>query len=368
MNSSLQHLFSPYLSSMDRATLWFADENTISDIQQLTLDANNKELLTIITNRYDIYEIALQKGFQCEFNDFTLDQLTTKPERILYHISKEKPLTHYLLNQASKLLKENGELVLIGRKQQGIKTYASKLSKQLGFNGKLKKSTNDYIGCFIRNNTSITTIEYLDDQDYQSVREITPPKQHIQTIYSKPGVFGWNKVDKGTELLLSYLAEMLKQNPPPIHSALDLGCGYGWIFLNLLSNPQFFSNLETSKTNLIKTVATDNNAAALVCAKRNAQHYQLDVDIIAADCANKVNGTFDLILCNPPFHQGFSHDKALTDKFFQQTKRLLNNNGIGLWVVNDFIGLATLAKSHQLNCEKVKQEDGFSVYKLSAIH
>jgi len=314
--------------------------------------------------------MAIQKGFLCEFNDFTLDQLTIKPERILYHISKEKPLTHYLLNQASKLLSEGGELILIGRKQQGIKTYASKLSKQqqLGFNGKLKKSTNDYIGCLIRNNTSITALEYLDDQDYQAIQEITLLKQHIKTIYSKPGVFGWNKVDKGTELLLSYLAGMLKQNPPAIHSALDLGCGYGWIFLNLLCDPQFFSNLETSNVNAIKTVATDNNAAALDCAKKNAQRYRLNIDIIAADCANKVNEKFDLILCNPPFHQGFTHDKALTDKFLKQTKRLLNNNGIGLWVVNDFIGLPALAKSHHMNCQKVTQGDGFSVYRLSITH
>jgi 16S rRNA (guanine1207-N2)-methyltransferase len=55
-------------------------------------------------------------------------------------------------------------------------------------------------------------------------------------------------------------------------------------------------------------------------------------------------GPFNLILCNPPFHQGFSVESALTDKFLNSTQRLLAKKGTAYFVVNAFIPLESKAE------------------------
>src|SRR5690606_9948663 len=77
------------------------------------------------------------------------------------------------------------------------------------------------------------------------------------TIHSKPGLFGWNKIDQGSEFLIQSLPAMLGTMPRPPASLLDLGCGYGYL------------TLMTKDLPLQGRVLTDNNAAALFTARHN---------------------------------------------------------------------------------------------------
>ena len=158
----------------------------------------------------------------------------------------------------------------------------------------------------------------LDDQNYSQFQQPFSDHPLHKQLYSKPGVFGWNKIDLGTELLLQSLPNILKQYDHPFCNILDLGCGYGWIFANL---PHYVS--QTTLSN-VRITATDNNATAIACAKKNALINPLNIDIIADDCATHINEKFDLILCNPPFHQGFAHDKTLTQKILRSNQAAFN--------------------------------------------
>lgn len=325
----------PYLESADRPTLWVADENALNTLH--TLAPRDYPLLTIITNRYDIYELAQSKNIQALFNDFDFDELAAKnvaqPQRIIYRISKEKSLSHHIFNQCCQLLTsktntaDQCELIISGKKQEGIKSYQKSLSHTFNCEGSLKKQGLNYFGSFTR----FSTEKKLDDDNYPSLQALATPHHPHISAYTKPGVFGWNKIDKGTELLLLHLPAILKEAHLSPKHILDLGCGYGWIFINL---PFYLSQSDLKQASI---TATDNNATALLCAKANSEKSTLTINIIADDCAKNINETFDLILCNPPFHQGFSHDKSLTEKFLQQTKKHLAPKGIAVFVVNEFI-------------------------------
>lgn len=342
----------PYLQHLTVPTLWLADENALDTLNALSNKKNS--LLHIATNRYDVYLLARHKNISAEYNDFTLEQLPQIPSRIIYRISKEKPLTHYLINRATQLLGEQGEFIISGQKQEGIKSYAENITKRIGCDGKLKKLGTHYQATF----SNFAHHTALDDQNYPQFQQPFSHHPLHHQLYSKPGVFGWNKIDQGTELLLQSLPNILKEYTHSFHNILDLGCGYGWIFANL---PHYLSGAALSE---VRITATDNNATAISCAQKNALLTPLNIDIIADDCASNINEKFDLILCNPPFHQGFAHDKTLTQKFLDQTKRHLTTNGMAIFVVNEFIRLPKEQCLQFIHNEIFAKEHGFKIIVL----
>ena len=333
-------LLLPTLQQIDRPMLWYADENVATT---LSLVPPNPQL-TLISNRYDIVQQAQVAGHNAVFSDFCPeDYPLTIVEQIVYRVSKEKALVHFLLNQAATLLSPRGQLVIAGERQDGIKTYGDKLIKKLHASGRLKKHKEQYLGHF----SQLRGDNPLDDQDYSQLRSVTTKAG--QQFISKPGIFGWNKIDKGTELLLTAFAEYYPQLPAHDGTLLDLGCGYGWIFLNL------------DNYSLQHIAATDNNAAAISAAQANSQTLTTPVTVVADDCAHQITEKFSLILCNPPFHQGFAHAQTLSEKFMAATARHLQPEGHAFFVVNQFIPVDKLAAAQSLKTKTLKKSQGFKV-------
>ncbi len=322
------------------STLWLADENAHSLIEQVETNEN----LTLVTNRYDIYQQAKKKSIQSVFSDFSIaDYPQQSFEKIVYRISKEKAVANHIINQAAKLLQKDARLIISGYKKEGIKSFSDNIKKVLNAQGKLKKNGNSYIGEFSHLSSTTT----LDDKNYHTLREID------KRFYSKPGIFGWDKVDKGTELLLHCLSDLMSSQKIKPKSVLDLGCGYGWIFCNI--DNYGFEHI----------IATDNNAAALIAAQKNTQAMQTLTEIIASDCADTVDNTFDLVLCNPPFHQGFQHDQALTKKFIRGCAKKTKKNGHTLLVTNEFISFDNISEDLFSHKKTLHKEQGFKVVLLS---
>lgn len=316
----------PFLQQQKDNTLWVADENALDFVGAISPCAN----LDILSNRFDVAAAASSAGHAVQFSDFDFSHyLPGSAQRIVYRVSKEKPVVNHVLNHALQSLGTGGELLIAGLKAEGTKTYIDKC-KQLFANGSMEKSGSAYIGHFYKT-ADIPCAGFLDDQDYSSLRMIHTP---ALDFYSKPGLFGWNRIDQGSAFLIQALPDCLAGFPVQPQSLLDLGCGYG--FLTLMTRDLSFS----------RRVATDNNAAALLAMKKNAEYLGIDVDVVAADAGSVLDGLFDIVLCNPPFHQGFSVAGDLTDKFLLGTRRLLSPKGAALFVVNTFIGLEKKAAAH----------------------
>ncbi len=327
-------------------SLWFCDENPLQILRDLT-SLPHKPLL--ISNRWDIAHTAGTQGFASQFNDFDTHSLADNSQaRIFYRVSKEKAVVHHVINQAWRLLQPGGELLLCGEKNQGIKTYIEKAARLFACQPHIQKDGLVYHARLTRSSHTQSPA-WLDDQDYPVLREITTADGF--TFFSKPGLFGWNKVDQGSALLVEQLPGLLEKRTPG--TLLDLGCGYGYL------------TLATADRHFSRRVATDNNAAALLAMTENARHMNLDVEVIAGDAASGVNGNVDLILCNPPFHQGFDMDGELTDKFLAATRRLLAPTGLAVFVVNQFIPLERKASHGFHQVQTVIQARGFKVLALS---
>ena len=113
-----------------------------------------------------------------------------------------------------------------------------------------------------------------------------------------------------------------------------------------------------------KITATDNNAAAILAAKANLKPIIKECEVIPSDAGDTVEGNFDTIWCNPPFHQGFAIDGDMSAKFLKATKRLLAPEGHALFVVNNFIPLEQKALKYFRSVQTLANNGSFKLIAL----
>lgn len=106
------------------------------------------------------------------------------------------------------------------------------------------------------------------------------------TFLTDSGVFSKKMVDYGSQVLLNTL-DFEKGK-----TLLDLGCGYGPLGISL------------AKVQGVKPTMVDVNNRAIDLAKQNAKKNGVEADIFQSDIYEKVNGTFDYIISNPPIRAG----------------------------------------------------------------
>lgn len=333
----------PYLKPQSGRCLWLADENLLS----ANLAAN--ENITVITNRIDLEQHLFRQGWKVFFSDYDFSIIEDNSlDRVVYRISKEKPVVNHIINQAFRCLKPDGQLILSGDKNEGIKSYFSHAKKLFGSGENSKVDKDIWLAVLTKENEQPS--KPLDDKNYPELR-VTCSDQNFE-YYSKPGVFGWDKIDKGSAYLIENLDSFLMTLIEPPRNALDLGCGYGYLSLNL-------SRLD------IPVTATDNNAAAIRACERNFDRYPINAKVVAASCAEGITEKFDLIICNPPFHAGFSVDGDLTDRFLKATHDRLHHRGIACFVTNIHIPIERKAMQYFHQAECIMSNGNFKLVRIS---
>ena len=317
---------------------------------QATSNSGQTNDVHLLTNRWDI---AQQAPDVIQFNDYDLLTLSTANIGFVYfHIPKEKPVLNHLLKQCAMILSPGGRVFVAGAKSQGIKSVG-KNAKTLFQTASTQKFGDIYL-CelvLLANDQRTDENKPLDDQNYTELRPIKQLNGH--DVYSKPGIYGWNKIDAGSTLLVEHLQNNQSQLLETTKTVLDLGCGYG--YLSLSAHQLGFTNIH----------ATDNNAAAILAVEKNALQNRFTVHAWPDDVAEQAQQQFDLIVCNPPFHQGFDHSKNLSAKFCQALSRLLSPRGQALVVVNQFIKLENFTAGLFKRVTVVAENNSYTVYKLT---
>jgi 16S rRNA (guanine1207-N2)-methyltransferase len=326
-------------------SIWFSDENVLRQLPEAKGWLGKPAL---ITNRWDIAVQAEKSGLKAQFNDFDLSLVARDSiDHIFYRISKEKPVAHHLINQANRILKLDGTLWISGQKNEGIKTYIEKACALFGCGKNIQKNGMSYSSQLRK---TVNCGPTLNDENYSKIRQCL--NFDSKPVLSKPGQFGWNKIDQGSAFLIAEITKLLKHTQTAFEHCLDLGCGYGYLTIASQHLP------------IKQRTLTDNNAAALMTASANCTNLKIAADVIASDAGEHLRNRFDLILCNPPFHQGFSIDGDLTDKFLRNAQHLLATNGVAYFVVNQFIALEKKAHPYFKQINLIAQNKSFNVFEL----
>lgn len=344
MQDTVLSLISPYLIQSNANTLWIIDENIIQIPSSFASSS-----IHLLTNRYDVYKEAKQKNYQAHFSDFDFSIINRSQfDLIVYRVSKERPVVHHIVNHSFHHLNTGGQLILCGHNQEGIKTHIKNAEKRFAQKASIKLDQQFRTATLIKGDAEGTT---LDDKSYSSPRPITDNRG--RNFLTKPGVFGWNKIDAGSEFLASHLEALFRAAKLTEGSLLDLGCGYGYlsIIANMLGE--------------FHITATDNNAAAITVCRQNFQAHEIEGPVIANDCGMEIHQRFDGIICNPPFHSGFNSSDALTGKFIEQIYRLLKKGSSAFVVCNQFLPTEEKASALFSKIELTHRNKGFKVIMLT---
>ena len=169
---------------------------------------------------------------------------------------------------------------------------------------------------------------------------------HSLQLVSAPNVFSRDKLDIGTRFLLENYAQL-----PPAEQVADLACGNGVLGLAYLANhPNARLSFFDESFQAIESVR--HNLAANFPQGEAEAHAGDGLKAIQSPC-------FDLILCNPPFHQQSTVSKDIALSLFKDAHRCLRPEG-EFWVVaNRHLGYHVTLKRLFGQCDTVSGNSKF---------
>lgn len=147
-------------------------------------------------------------------------------------------------------------------------------------------------------------------------------------VVAMPAVFAREKLDQGTRLMLPHLQTALQACGPGAR-VLDLACGNGVLGLRaLMAKPELDITFSDVSSQAVLS-ARHNTAIAFPGTRARFVH----ADGVASDLE-----PFDLILLNPPFHEGGVVGDHIALRLFEQASRSLSARGRMLIVGNRHLG------------------------------
>ncbi len=131
------------------------------------------------------------------------------------------------------------------------------------------------------------------------------------------GVFAGSAVDIGTRALLAAFDRL-----PAYETAIDFGCGTGILAAAL-----------KRRRPSARIIATDISTAAVESAHDTATANELDIEVVRDDLlSSQADASVDLIVLNPPFHDGGPISTDTARAMFADAARVLKPGG-QLWTV-----------------------------------
>ncbi|MGB1076798.1 MAG: class I SAM-dependent methyltransferase [Bdellovibrionales bacterium] len=166
----------------------------------------------------------------------------------------------------------------------------------------------------------------------------------------KPGIFGWNKVDIGSQVLAGQLPNNLSGEGG------DFGCGYGY-----LTDQVFLKN-----ANVEKMTCFDSDYHAIQACQKNLDtlHNNRHFETIWADLTNQCPvKPLNFIVMNPPFHDGKDQDTALGKKMITTAHDALGKYGELYMVANNHLPYEAPLKDLFFQVDVLAAEKGFKIFK-----
>lgn len=239
---------------------------------------------------------------------------TLRPAQDAYDVAiinapKGREVGRRLIRSALRALKIGGRLYIGGANRGGVKSLIDDARGLVGEMNviKIKAAHRVAVGVYA------TPIEPGDDSAF--TEHTVTVRDQTWRYASSPGVFAWDRLDDGSRALIETL------QLEPTDTVLDLGCGSGLVGL-------------VASTLVDRVVSVDASALAVEATRRTYEiNRVLKAEVLISDCASAVfDRAFDVVVTNPPFHQGVGTEYAVARQFVSDAARVLKPGG-RLWLV-----------------------------------
>ena len=173
------------------------------------------------------------------------------------------------------------------------------------------------------------------------------------TLHNLPNVFSRQQLDIGTRFFLNNFPSL-----DGVESLLDIACGNGALSLYALQ-----------QSSQLTVECTDNSKLALLSLQKNINETQSkQVNLQHLNCLFNITtapNSIDLILCNPPFHQGHNISDHIAHTMIKQAAQLLKQKGKFYLIGNSHLPYQAILKKYFKQVSRFANNDKFSIYEAA---
>lgn len=235
------------------------------------------------------------------------------PDLCVLTLPKGKDRLGMMLDLARSVLPGHGRLWLAGANRSGIRSSEKHLRERFRNTARLDSARH----CALYEASGPVSGPPFDPGAYRT--EWTTGAEHGSLrIRSWPGVFAHGRLDEGTELLLAVIEDMDLGG-----RILDFGCGSGVISARI-----------ASLCADCRLTMLDVDALALRASRETMAANGFTADIVAGDGFRHLEGRFDAVFSNPPFHHGARTDPRMGMKLLEPLRNFLYPRGQFIMVAN----------------------------------
>ncbi len=170
-------------------------------------------------------------------------------------------------------------------------------------------------------------------------------------LYSQPGVFSWDRLDPGSELLIEHL-------PALAGRGADLGCGIG-----ILARAVIERALAEGRDVSLSLI--DNDLRALRLAERNLKGAPVVTLWRDVRRAADLPSGLDFVVMNPPFHDAGTENRDLGRTFIQKAAAMLSARGTLWMTANRQLAYEKTLQSVFGSVEQIIQKNGYKIFRAA---
>ncbi len=306
--------------------------------------SQDKRQVSVFSQDFADYNYLNASGAKTEFG--LIPSAASTAQDIVLVMPRERELLEMLLHALASSMSPNSILWLAGENRSGIKSSAKRLSPYFQSVSKVDSARH----CTLFRACIPTPPNPFDLERHKKTWPLMIAGTQIN-IVSLPGTFAHGKLDQGTRLLLDTIEEM-----KPTGQVLDFACGSGVIGLSLLHlHPAAGLTL------------LDVSAVALESARSSLGINGMEATVLASDGLSHLEGSFDWIISNPPFHRGIRNDLDVAKNFFAGADDFLTKTGKILLVCNHHLPYPAWMKDYFTRVEVIRTNWGFKVILATGI-
>lgn len=266
----------------------------------------------------------------------TLDKAATgDSDTLIYYWPKNKPEAQFQLMNLLSLLPVGTDIFVVGENRSGVRSAEQMLAEFASLN---KVDSARRCGLYhgrLEKQPTFDAKSFWDEYHLDAL-----------SIKTLPGVFSRDGLDVGSQLLLSTLTPHTKGK------ILDVGCGAGVLATVLASHSP-----------KVRLTLCDVSAPAVEASRATLAANGFEGDVFASNVFSEVTGRFDMIISNPPFHDGLQTSLEAAQTLIRGAVRHLNSGGELRIVANAFLPYPAVLDETFGFHEVIAQNGRFKVYR-----
>jgi 16S rRNA (guanine1207-N2)-methyltransferase len=300
--------------------------------------AEGNRKVSLFSQDFGNYSWFETSGADVEFG--LLPTPASTAQDVVLILPRERARLDMMLHALASSMPPESFLWLAGENRSGIKSSAKRLSPYFQSVSRVDNARH----CTLFKACNPSPPDQFDLECYKKSWSLAFSGKEL-TMVSLPGTFAHGKLDKGTRLLLDFLVEL-----KPSGGILDFACGNSVIGLSLLSlHPA------------ARLTLLDVSALALESTRRSLAANGMEATVLASDGLSGLEGSFDWIISNPPFHRGIRSDLEIAKSFFADAGNFLTETGKILLVCNHHLPYPAWLKEYFTRVELVRKNREFKV-------